>query len=201
LKIERKVANIFGFRERSARLEASLSSRVARFLLIQAGDWIRAMTASYMAKKEEIRPQWYVVDADNQIVGRFAAKLAMVLMGKHKPSYTPHVDCGDYVVVVNAERVRFSGNSMAHPRHPYFTNKMLRKTYDRYSGYPGGRTVETAIDVWERKPQQILHEAVRRMLPKNKLGRAMLKKLKLQCGPQHSHQAQKPIDLPEHLLV
>lgn len=154
-----------------------------------------------MAKEEEVRPQWFVVDADKQIVGRLAAKLAIVLMGKHKPTYTPHVDCGDYIVVLNVERVRFSGRPLAHPRHPYFSSKMLSKTYDRYTGYPGGRRIETAADVWERKPEFILYEAVRRMLPKNKLGKAMLKKLKLYTGTEHPHQAQQPEQLPEHLSV
>jgi len=159
------------------------------------------VTKTFMAKKEEVRPRWFVADGDGQIVGRLAARLATILMGKHKAIYTPHVDCGDYVVVVNVERVRFSGKDLAHPRHPYFTTKMLNKTYDLYSGYPGGRTVETAAALWERHPDRILKEAVRRMLPKNKLGRAMLKKLKLCCGPDHPHQAQQPQELPEHLRV
>ena len=162
---------------------------------------LAAMTKTYMAKKDEVRPNWYVVDADGQIVGRLAAKLATILMGKHKATYTPHVDCGDYIVVINAEKVRFSGRSIAHATHPYFSTKMLSKTYERYSGYPGGRTVETAAELWERKPEQILREAVRRMLPKNKLGRAMLKKLKLFRGEVHPHQAQGPQELPEHLRV
>ena len=158
------------------------------------------MTKTFMAKKEEVRPQWFVVDADAQIVGRLATKIATVLMGKHKPTYTPHVDCGDFVVVVNAERVRFSGRKMGHPEHPYFTKKMLSRTYERYSGYPGGRTVETAEKLWERQPEKILYEAVRRMLPKNKLGRKMLKKLKLCIGTDHPHQAQEPVPFPEYLL-
>ncbi len=158
------------------------------------------MTKTFMAKKEEVKPCWYVVDADAQIVGRLATKIATVLMGKHKPIYTPHVDCGDFVVVVNAERVRFSGQRMGHPKHPYFTNKMLSRTYERYSGYPGGRKVRTAAQVWERQPEMILHEAVRRMLPKNKLGRKMLKKLKLYCGPEHPHQAQGPEPFTEYQL-
>ena len=157
-------------------------------------------TKTFMARKEDVQPRWYVTDADGQIVGRLASKLAMVLMGKHKPSYTPHVDCGDCVVVVNADKVRFSGQSLAHEKHPYFTTKMARKTYERYSGYPGGRRVTAAIQMWERKPEMILHEAVRRMLPKNKLGRKMLGKLKLVIGPDHPHQAQNPVELPAHLL-
>ena len=159
-----------------------------------------AVTKTFVAKKEETTPEWYVVDADSQIVGRLAAKLAIVLMGKHKPTYTPHVDCGDCVVVVNAERVRFSGKKLAHPKHPYFTEKMLKKTYERYSGYPSGRRLTTAAEMWEKKPEKILREAVRRMLPKNKLGRQMLKKLNLYVGPDHPHQAQQPQELPAYLL-
>ena len=154
---------------------------------------------SYLAKKETTRPDWYVVDGSGQIVGRFATRLANILMGKHKPTYTPHVDCGDCVIVVNVELVRFSGAGVAHPTHPQFTVKMLEKTYDRYTGYPSGRRVETAADIWERKPEQILYEAVRRMLPKNKLGRQMIKKLKLCVGPQHPHQSQQPKELPDYL--
>ena len=160
-----------------------------------------AATKTYLAKKEEVRPQWYVVDADGQIVGRLATRLATILMGKHKPTYTPHVLSGDCVVVVNADRVRFSGKSLSHPEHPNFTTKMLTKTYERYTGYPSGRRVVSAADVFERHPERILREAVRRMLPKNKLGRSMLKMLKLYCGPEHPHQAQQPHELPEHLKV
>lgn len=159
------------------------------------------MTKSFMARKETVRPEWFVVDADNQIVGRLATRLATILMGKHKPTYTPHVDTGDFVVVVNADKVRFTGTPIADERHPYFTRKMLTSTYERYSGYPGGRKVQTASDLLDSKPEKILHEAVRRMLPKNKLGRQMLKKLKLYSGPEHPHQAQEPRELPEHLCV
>jgi large subunit ribosomal protein L13 len=154
---------------------------------------------SYMMKTEEARPRWYVVDADGQIVGRLAAKLAMVLMGKHRPTYTAHVPCGDYVIVTNVEKIRFSGKPLAHATHPHFTDKMLQKTYDTYSGYPGGRKVMTAADVWSRHPERLLQLAVRRMLPKNKLGHRILKRLKLYVGPEHPHQAQQPEDLPQHL--
>jgi len=147
---------------------------------------------TYMAKNIDVQQDWHVVDADNQIVGRFASKLATILMGKHKPTYTPHVDCGDYIVVVNAEKIRFSGQTIAHETHPYFTDKMLNKEYDRYSGYPGGRRVTTAAKLLETKPEFILREAVRRMLPKSKLGRGMLDKLKLYVGENHPHQAQNP---------
>lgn len=153
-----------------------------------------------MAKKGSVQQDWYVTDGDGQIVGRFASALATILMGKHKAAYTPHVDTGDYVIVLNVDRVRFTGNELAHPKHPYYTTKMDAKTYDRYSGYPGGRTVEPAIRVWERFPERILREAVRRMLPKNKLGRQMLKKLKLYTGTEHPHQGQSPAELPAYLL-
>jgi large subunit ribosomal protein L13 len=161
---------------------------------------IVSTTKTTLARPETVERRWFVVDADGEIVGRLATKLAMVLMGKHKPSYTPHLDCGDYVVVLNAHRVRFSGKSLAHPDHPYFTSKMLTRTYDRYSGYPSGRRVETAADVLERHPERILREAVRRMLPKSKLGRKMLTKLKLYAGEEHPHQAQQPQPIPEYLL-
>jgi large subunit ribosomal protein L13 len=155
---------------------------------------------TFMAKNETVEPGWLVVDADRWIVGRLATQIATALMGKHKPCYTPHVDCGDNVIVLNVEKVRFSGRDLAHPRHPYFTQKMLDKTYQRYSGYPSGQTITSAADVWEAKPEMILHEAVRRMLPKSKLGRAMLKKLKLYTGGEHPHQAQQPQDFPDYLL-
>ena len=154
---------------------------------------------SYVAKKETTQPDWYVVDARGEIVGRFATRLAHILMGKHKPTYTPHIDCGDCVIVVNTELVRFSGAGVAHPTHPQFPGKMQTKIYDRYTGYPSGRRVATDAEVWERHPERILREAVRRMLPKNKLGRQMLDKLKLCVGPNHPHQAQQPKELPEYL--
>jgi len=152
-----------------------------------------------MEKKETTRPEWYVYDADGQIVGRLASKLAMILMGKHKPTYTPHVDTGDYVVVLNAHLVKFSGRSLAHPEHPYLSEKMLNKEYQTYSGYPSGQKIQNGLELWERHPEKILQEAVRRMLPKNKLADKMLKKLKLVCGTEHEYQAQQPKELPEHL--
>ncbi|MGD9854730.1 MAG: 50S ribosomal protein L13 [Planctomycetaceae bacterium] len=159
------------------------------------------MSKSYLAKKETFRPEWYVVDADHQIVGRLATRLATVLMGKHKPTYTPHVDTGDFVIVVNADKVRFSGRPLAHDSHPYFTQKMLTQTYERYTGYPSGQRTRTAADLLAKRPEMILHEAVRRMLPKNKLGDHMLKKLKLYAGPHHPHQAQLPAEFPAHLMT
>ena len=159
-----------------------------------------ALSKTSVVRKEDTKHDWYVVDGDSHIVGRLATQIATVLMGKHKACYTPNVDCGDYVVVINVDRVRFSGTPVEHPHHPYYTVKMGRKTYERYSGYPSGRKVATAIEVWAQRPELILHEAVRRMLPKNKLGRKMLKKLKLYSGPDHPHAAQQPADLPEHLM-
>lgn len=149
-----------------------------------------------VAKKETVESDWYVVDADQQIVGRLATRIATILMGKHKPIYTPHVDCGDFVVVVNCDKVCFSGKKLAHDENPNFTKKMAQKEYDYYTGYPGGRRVQTGAELLENKPTKILEEAVRRMLPKSKLGRKMLTKLKLYAGPSHPHQAQQPQDLP-----
>jgi len=153
-----------------------------------------------MAQEETTTPDWLVLDADGMIVGRLASQLATVLMGKHKPNYTPHVDCGDVVIVLNAHRVRFSGTEGRHPWHPYYTDKMEYRTYENYSGYPGGLKVRTAAQLLDTKPEKILYEAVRRMLPKNRLGRQMIKKMKLVCGDTHEHQAQQPQPFPEHLL-
>ena len=143
--------------------------------------------------------KWFVVDADAQIVGRLATRIATVLMGKHRPEYTAHVDSGDYVIVVNVDRVRFSGKPMSHPTIPYFTKKTAQKTYQYYTGFPSGRRVKSAEDRFTNKPEDILKLAVQRMLPKNKLGRHMLMKLKLFSGPTHDHQAQKPVELPDYL--
>ncbi|MEZ6047169.1 MAG: 50S ribosomal protein L13 [Planctomycetaceae bacterium] len=158
------------------------------------------MSKTFMEKNETVKADWYTLDADGQVVGRLATKLAMVLMGKHKPTYTPHVDTGDYVIVLNAHLVRFSGRELAHDKHPYLTEKMLKKEYDTYSGYPSGRKVQNGLELWQRHPEKILQEAVRRMLPKNKLGVKMLKKLKLVCGTEHNYQAQQPQEMPGHLL-
>lgn len=155
---------------------------------------------SFVPRKEDAEQNWLVVDADNQIVGRLATQIATVLMGKHKPTYTPHVLCGDFVVVLNAERIRFSGKEMGHPEIPYYTKKMGLKEYEKFTGYPGGRKVETAEELWKRRPEMIITEAVRRMLPKNRLGRQMLKMLKVYKGTEHPHQAQQPQQFPEYLL-
>ncbi|MBN1851418.1 MAG: 50S ribosomal protein L13 [Pirellulales bacterium] len=134
---------------------------------------------TYMAKPNEIEKRWLLVDATGCIVGRLASQIAVVLMGKHRPTYTPHVDTGDFVVVVNAEKVVFTGK------------KWDQKRYTWYTGYPGLKAV-SARERFKRKPEMILREAVRRMLPKNKLGRKMLSKLKIYAGPEHPHQAQFP---------
>lgn len=136
-------------------------------------------TKTFMAKAEEIEHKWWLVDASEKVVGRLASDIAVILMGKHHPTYTPHVDNGDFVVVINAEKVVFTGK------------KWDRKQYTWYTGYPGLRS-ETARQRMARKPELILYEAVRRMLPKNKLARKLLKKLKIYVGPQHPHQAQQP---------
>lgn len=145
---------------------------------VLGGDAVAA-TKTFMAKPGQIPQNWWVVDASDKIVGRLASEIAVVLMGKHRPTYTPHVDTGDFVIVVNAEKVAFTGK------------KWEQKTYSRYSGYPGLKT-QTAEDVMQRTPDRILKESVRRMLPKNKLGRQMLDKLKIYTGPDHPHQAQQP---------
>ena len=137
------------------------------------------MTKTYMAKPGEVEQRWWLVDAEGKRVGRLASELAMILMGKHRPTYTPHVDTGDYVVVINAEKVEFGGR------------KWQQKEYRWYTGYTGLRT-ETAENRRERRPTLILEDAVRRMLPKNKLGRVMLSKLKVYAGSDHPHLAQQP---------
>ena len=135
---------------------------------------------SFMAKKGQIERKWVLVDADGAILGRIAAKIAPILMGKTKPMYTPYVDTGDYVIVVNAEKVQLSGK------------KAQTKEYVSYSHFPGGQKVVSLADMKTREPERVIELAVKRMLPKNKLGRKMLKKLKVYRGPDHEHQAQKP---------
>lgn len=134
---------------------------------------------SYVAQTGQVQQDWYHVDASGKIVGRLASDIAMILMGKHRPIYTPHVDTGDYVVVTNVEKIIFTGK------------KWGQKRYTWYSGYPGLKT-ETAEKRLIRRPEQLLHDAVRRMLPKNRLAKKMLDKLKLYAGPEHPHSAQLP---------
>ena len=135
---------------------------------------------SFMAKKNEIEQKWVLVDAAGAVLGRMAAAIAPILMGKTKPTYTPHVDVGDYVVVVNAEKVRVTGK------------KAQTKEYDHYTHYAGGHKFVSFADMMARKPEKVVELAVRRMLPKNRLGRKMIKKLKVYRGPEHEHQAQRP---------
>ena len=135
---------------------------------------------TYSAKKEDVRRQWVMVDAEDMVLGRLASQLAHVLRGKNKPTFTPHVDTGDFVVVVNAEKIRLTGN------------KLDDKVYYRHSGYPGGIKSMTAREMLEKKPDQLVRKAVKGMLPKNRLGRQMLSKLKVYVGPDHPHQAQQP---------
>src|SRR5271166_647735 len=137
----------------------------------------------YQAKTGELSRQWYVIDASEQVVGRLAAQIAPILMGKHRPTYTPHIDTGDYVIVTNVDKVVFTGN------------KWQQKSYQRYSGYPAGQRDEAAWKLFQRRPERILELAIQRMLPKSKLGRQMIDKLKLHVGADHPHQAQQPIPL------
>ena len=138
------------------------------------------MTRTYTAKASDLSPQWYVVDADGQTLGRLASNIARILKGKHKPTYTPHLNTGDFVVVVNAKKVRVTGR------------KAALKTYERYSGYPGGLRSRTFEQMIEHKPEEPLREAVRGMLQHNTLGGDMLKRLKVYSGPAHKQDAQKP---------
>lgn len=138
---------------------------------------------SYKTKhlnKSTVDKTWVLVDATDQVVGRLASKIANRLRGKHKPSYSPHVDCGDFVVVINAEKVRFTGK------------KEQQKVYERYSGYPGGKTLTSVPQMREKDPTMILYNAVKGMLPKNKLSDKLMTKLKLFVGEEHTHEAQNP---------
>ena len=133
-----------------------------------------------MQKKEEVVRNWYEIDAEGKILGKLAAEIAVKLMGKHKVSYTPHVDGGDYVVVVNAEKIAVTGK------------KLTDKKYYRHSGYPGGLKTRSLEEMLAKKPTEVLRKAVERMLPKNKLGSQMIGRLKIYVGNEHTHAAQKP---------
>ena len=138
---------------------------------------------SFMQKKETIERKWYVVDAEGKTLGRLATQVAHVLRGKHKPTYTPYVDCGDYVIVINAEKIKLTGN------------KLIDKKYYDHSGYPGGLRERNAKDMIERYPEEMIERAVKGMLPHNSLGRSMGKKLFVYRGSDHKHAAQKPTAL------
>ena len=137
-------------------------------------------TQTLWVKKEEVKRKWYIVDAKDKILGRLASKLAYMLQGKHRPDYTPHVDQADFIVVVNAEKIKLTGK------------KLDQKIYWRHSGYIGGLKLETARKLLERKPEQLIYLAVKRMLPRNRMRKKLLKKLKIYAGPNHPHLAQNP---------
>lgn len=138
------------------------------------------MKTTKVAKKEEVTRDWFLVDADSKVLGRMATEIANILRGKKKPIYTPSVDTGDFVVVVNAEKILLTGNKLAD------------KLYHSHSGFPGGLKSITAGKLIEKKPEDLIRKAVKGMLPKNKLARHMLKKLKVYAGPAHPHEAQQP---------
>ncbi len=145
-------------------------------------------TTSYKtvsANKDTIQKEWILVDAKDQVLGRVAARIAMILRGKHKPSFTPHVDCGDFVVVINAEKVKLTGN------------KAAQREYIRHSGYPNGQKSETVENLLNRRPEVVLERAVKGMLPKSRLGAEMFRNLHVYTGGSHPHEAQQPkqIDL------
>jgi large subunit ribosomal protein L13 len=135
------------------------------------------------ANKETVNKQWFVVDADGEILGRLASKVAFVLRGKHKTDFTPHVDCGDNVIVINAEKIAVTGN------------KLVDKTYIRHSGYPGGQKQTTLEEMMEKQPGRAVEKAIKGMLPKNALGRQLFRNLYVYVGPEHKHEAQKPTKL------
>src|SRR5690606_28777889 len=138
---------------------------------------------TFLAKKETVQRNWYVVDASDQVLGRLAVKIANILRGRNKPTYTPHVDTGDFVVVINANKVALTGK------------KEEQKKYMFYSGYVGGESYRSIPEMRERRPDFIIQHAVKGMLPKNRLARQMLKKLKVYGGPDHPHESQQPISL------
>ena len=138
------------------------------------------MTRTYTAKPGEITAQWHLVDAEGQVLGRLASRIATILQGKHRPSYTPHVDTGDFVVVVNAAKVRVTGK------------KLDQKLYYRFSKHPGRMKSAPLRNVLSKEPDRVIRQAVRRMMPRSNLGRLMLRKLKVYAGPDHPHKAQSP---------
>jgi len=138
---------------------------------------------TYLPKPKEIEKKWYLINAQGKVLGRLAAKIATILRGKHKPIFTPSLDCGDYVVVINAEKIKLTGE------------KLKQKIYSFHSGYPRGARYVTAGKLLESNPKKVLYLAVKRMLPKNKLGRKLLTKLKIYAGENHPHSAQKLVEL------
>ncbi len=135
------------------------------------------------ANKQTVQKEWFVVDAKDEVLGRLASRVAIVLRGKHKPSFTPHVDCGDNVIIINAEKVKLTGN------------KMSEKQYVRHTGYPGGQRIESPEDLLAKKPEAVVEKAVRGMLPKSRLGSELFRNLFVVVGENHTHQAQQPKNL------
>lgn len=142
--------------------------------------------STFMAKPATVTRRWLVIDAADQVVGRLAVQIANILRGKHRPEYTPHIDTGEHVIVVNAAKLRFTGK------------KLQTKEYHWYTRYPGGLKTAKARDLMQKHPERILEEAVRRMVPRNKLGRQQMTKLKIYAGPSHPHQAQQPVEFELH---
>jgi len=138
---------------------------------------------SYSVKKDDIKREWYIIDAEGQTLGRLASKVAKILQGKHKPIYTPHMDTGDFVIIINAEKIKVTGN------------KANTKVYRKHSGYPGGLKEVSYKALLEKQPEQIIRHSVKGMMPKTILGKQMFKKLKVYAGPNHPHQAQKPKEI------
>lgn len=137
-------------------------------------------TQTPWVKKEEVKRNWYLIDAKNQVLGRLASKIAYFLQGKHRPDYSPHVDQGDFFVIINAEKIKLTGK------------KLDQKVYWRHSGYMGGLKIETARQLLQKKPDQLIYLAIKGMLPKNRMRNKLLKKLKIYAGEHHPHQAQNP---------
>ena len=136
---------------------------------------------TYSAKRDELEARWYVIDAEGQVLGRLATQIATILRGKHKPTYTPHLNCGDYVIVVNAAKVDVTGN------------RLDQKIYYRHSQYPGGLRQETLRQALQKHPERVIERAVKGMIPHNRLGADVLLRLKVYAGPEHPHQAQRPV--------
>jgi large subunit ribosomal protein L13 len=135
------------------------------------------------ANSATVQKEWIVIDASNLVVGRLGSEVARLLRGKHKTNYTPHVDCGDYVIVINADKIKFTGK------------KMTDKVYTRHTGYPGGQRFATPVEFLAKKPEKVVEEAVRGMLPKNRLGRELFRNLHVYAGAHHPHQAQQPKEI------
>jgi large subunit ribosomal protein L13 len=163
-----------------------LTNRLYRLFLIPFRPSGVSMSTT-IARPADVQRSWFVVDAADQVLGRLATRIASVLRGKHKPTFTPHVDCGDFVVVVNADKIKLTGR------------KLDQKHYHRYSGYPGGLQSRSARQVLNTHPERVLQAAVKRMLPKNRLARDMYSKLKVYAGDEHPHAAQKPQPFPDYV--